>query len=276
MRRVLVDALIMCLERSKVREKVDPQALQSVLNAAAGELWREGEFRLEYVWKILCQQPGVVAADVAPPLFLFKAHEEELGVNVRLPQALTAVPRPEQERLRDQLGIKQEDFANALAELKSLAASDEARKVEAAAAAAERRSAEPAPPSAQPEYAPPAPAAQKRLGTGAALAIMGGALTAFGLALFLTYRNPAGGFDTSDVSSMLRLEAGVRAGPSAAAKIADPRWNTLSREQQQKLAEQIFDVELGKGIRSLTLTDESGRVRVQATEAGGAKAVSVR
>ena len=55
---------------------------------AGGELWREGEFRLEYVWKILCQQPGLTAKEVAPPLLVFKAYEDELGVTVRVPQAL--------------------------------------------------------------------------------------------------------------------------------------------------------------------------------------------
>src|SRR4051812_9629482 len=101
----------MCLERSKVCEVVDAQTIRSVLSTAGVEMWREGEFRLEYVWKILCQQPGLTAKEVAPPLLVFKAYEAELGVTVRVPQALSALPRGEQVRLRDELGISKEDFA---------------------------------------------------------------------------------------------------------------------------------------------------------------------
>src|SRR5215471_16463422 len=92
-RRVLVDALTMVLERSKVAQHVDAQTVKSVLDMAGGELFREGEVRLEYVWKILCQQPGLSAKEVAPPMCVFKAYEEELGIAVRLPASLSAVPR---------------------------------------------------------------------------------------------------------------------------------------------------------------------------------------
>src|SRR4051812_11618316 len=92
-RRVLVDALTMVLGRSEVGKHVDGPTMKSVLDMAGGELFREGEVRLEYVWKILCQQPGLSPKEVAPPMFVFKAYEEELGVAVRLPQALSAVPR---------------------------------------------------------------------------------------------------------------------------------------------------------------------------------------
>src|SRR5947209_2677680 len=128
-RRVLVDALTMCLERSKVSEVVDAETLRTVLSSASGEMWREGEFRLDTVWKILTQQPGLSAKEVAPPLLVFKAYEEELGVAVRLPQALTAVPRSEQVRLRDELKISKADFAKALAELQTLAAAQEKEAV---------------------------------------------------------------------------------------------------------------------------------------------------
>ena len=73
-------------------------------------------------------QPGLTAEDVAPPLLVFKAYEAELGVAVRVPQALSAIPRGEQIRLRDALGIEREDFAKAIDELKTLAAADATEK----------------------------------------------------------------------------------------------------------------------------------------------------
>ena len=115
-RRVLVGALVRCLAKSKVCTVVDATTVGSVLAAAAGELWREGELRLEYVWKILCQQPGLTAREVAPPLALFKSFEDLLGgVEVRLPLALSAVPRGELNRLRDEVTYARADFESALA-----------------------------------------------------------------------------------------------------------------------------------------------------------------
>src|SRR5581483_1499256 len=119
-RRVLVDALTMCLQRSKVCEKIDAATIRSVLENSS-DLWRSGEFHLETVWKILCNQPGLTAKEVAPPLLLFKAYENELGVVVRVPQALSALPRAEQVRLRDELGIPRTEFAGAIAQMQKLA-----------------------------------------------------------------------------------------------------------------------------------------------------------
>src|SRR5262245_55083561 len=90
-RQALIDAVVLCLARSSVREKIPIESIRSILQSAAGELWREGEFRLELVWKLLTQQPGVSAMEVAPALLQFKTFEPELGVNVRVPQALSAI-----------------------------------------------------------------------------------------------------------------------------------------------------------------------------------------
>ena len=89
-RRVLVDALMMCLSKSRVMQVVDGETVRGVFDSASKEMWREGEFRLDPVWKILIAQPGLTAEDVAPPLLVFKAYENELGVVVRIPQALSA------------------------------------------------------------------------------------------------------------------------------------------------------------------------------------------
>src|SRR3954462_4665468 len=95
-RRILIDALMMCLSRSRVCERVDAATVRSVIDSASRDLWREGEFRLAPLWKLLIAQPELTAEAVAPPLLLFKAYENDLGVLVRMPQQLTAIPRAEQ------------------------------------------------------------------------------------------------------------------------------------------------------------------------------------
>ncbi|MCU1280767.1 MAG: hypothetical protein JWM53_4313, partial [bacterium] len=210
-RKVLIDALMMCLSKSRVVQVVDGKTMHGVINSASGELWREGEFRLDPVWKILVAQPGLSAEDVAPPLLVFKAYETELGVIVRLPQALSAIPRGEQIRLREALGIERADFAKSIEALKVLGAAEAAeqkgqqamREAEATLDKQEKSKAAPkkkAPPSKESKLA------------AAALALV--ALAALGGGVWWARRDTSAGYDLSDVTGVLQLSSGRAAGPS--------------------------------------------------------------
>jgi hypothetical protein len=261
-RRVLVDALTMCLQRSRVCETVSADTLRSLLNSAIGELWREGEFRLETVWKILCQQPGLGAVEVAPPLLAFKEYEQPLGVRVRLPDALSTLPPPERQRLRESIRVSASDFAPAIAELQKLAA-DDAKSRDAAALAHREQ------PTAAPGRASPA---RRRL----ALALAGASLLSLSIALVVTFHSTAQPFDVSDVETLVRLDEARRGEQSAVARIVDGRWNSLGRDEQLRIAGRVFDVERKKGIRSLTLTDEHEQIRVMVSDVSGAPQVLLR
>jgi hypothetical protein len=265
-RRVLVQALTMCLGRSKVKDIVPMESIRTILESASGELWREGEFRLEMVWKILCQQPGLSAKEVAPPLLVFKAFEEELGVSVRIPEALSAIPRADQQKLREELPINKEDFASAIEEMKKLPAPDAPRADmgEMAQKAADAQK--------------DAPRARRLPSKKQAIlaAVLGTVATAaLGLSLWLTLRDTADAEDLSDVAPILQLAEGRRVEKSLAARINDARWDTLGRDEQKRIAAQLFEREVAKGVHSLVLTDEKGRVRVAASDAAGRVVVSV-
>ena len=281
-RRVLVDALMMCLERSKVCEVVDGQTVRSVLDTGMKEMWREGELRLEYAWKILCQQPGLSAKEVAPPLLAFKAFEAELGVTVRVPEALTALPRSEQTKLRDELGITRQDFASAIASLQQLALTERQKEVaresvQRTAAMEQAARGEEGKPATQ-----PLPLAVGQGGvserTKRTLAIVLGclALIALPAALFFTFNEKVQPVDMSDVAAHLKLTDARRVGESLVAHIDDPRWEGMSDADRQKAASQVFDVETRKGVRAMTLQDASGKVRVVGTDAGGVKTLTVK
>jgi negative regulator of sigma E activity len=267
-RRVLVGALTRCLDASRVKDIVPVDSIRSILESAAGELWREGEFRLEMVWKILCQQPGLSPEEVAPPLLLFKSFESDLEVAVRLPPALSALPPGEQTKLREQVTLSREDFTS---ELKRLA--------EAAAAAA---TAETTQPPKKIEIAQAAQAAveatqppktkRKPITRGqkiAAIAVALVAVAASGVSAFFVLRDPAQENDVADVAPILQLADGKRVEHSLSARIVDTRWDTLGRDEQKRIATQLFDHEKQKGVQVLTLTDGAGRVRVSANNATG-------
>lgn len=278
-RRVLIDALMMCLQKSRVVQVVDGKTVRSVLDSASKELWREGEFRLEPVWKILVAQPGLTAEDVAPPLLLFKAYENELGVVVRVPQALSAIPRGEQVRLRDALGLERADFAKSIDELKSLAAAESAgssqqqlaRAAEAGARKEERKP--PAAAKARPAKASKAPATPQSKALAVGLGLGGLAALVFGV--WFAFRDTARGYDLSDVAATLQLSDGRAAGPSLTATISDGKWDTMSVDDRRKAAAAVMDIESAKGIKSLTLLDKSGREAAAVRETPNGRVVMV-
>lgn len=256
-RKVLIDALMMCLGKSRVVQVVDGKTVRSVIDSASGELWREGEFRLEPVWKILVSQPGLTAEEVAPPLLVFKAYENELGVQVRVPQALSAIPRGEQVRLRETLGVQRADFAKAVDELKVLAAQD---------AAAESQSKLMRDAASTVEAPAAKKGAPKKQRKGLAVLLGGVAVLALAASVFLATRDTSASYDLGDVAATLQLAKGRRAESAVTATIVDPRWASLSAEEKKKAASAVMDVEAAKGVRSLILLDGNGATRAMVNE----------
>ncbi|MDB4967853.1 MAG: hypothetical protein JWN44_3542 [Myxococcales bacterium] len=266
-RRVLIDALMMCLEKSRVVQVVDAKTVRGVINSASGELWREGEFRLDPVWKILIAQPGLSAEEVAPPLLVFKAYEGELGVQVRMPQALTAIPRGEQIRLRDALGIQRQDFARAIEAMGQIVSDEQQGKT--MAAIVEEASTR----SAADDAAPVRRDRRERRGLAVGLTVL--ALGALGVSGWLVLRDTSNAFDLADTHAILQLSSGRAAGPSLTATITDPRWDSLAVADRKKVASQLMDLEAGKGIRALMLVDPNGATRAIVSETPNGRTIVV-
>lgn len=264
-RGVLIDALMMCLEKSRVCQVVDSKTVRGVIDSAFGELWREGEFRLDPVWKLLITQPGLSAEEVAPPLLVFKAYEKELGVRVRVPQALSAIPRGEQVKLREQLDIQRADFQRAIDDMTELVA-EQKREVEHEQVMREAEIAAQGPEGSVSTTRIPKvkQAGGNRIGLAAALAIIG--VIAAGASIWLSARDTATTYDLSDVAGTLALASGKTGGGSLTATIVDPRWDTMSTEERKRAVASVFDIEFTKGIRALTLLDGAGNSRALAGE----------
>jgi hypothetical protein len=273
-RRVLVDALMMCLSKSRVVQVVDGKTVRGVLDSASKEMWREGEFRLDSMWKVLIAEPGLTAEDVAPPLLVFKAYEKELGVAVRLPQALSAIPRGEQVRLRDALGIQRADFAQAIDEMKALASAQQSQQsqqqsLRAAESAVIKEPRRPAASRQKQKAGKPATPQSKALAVGLAL----GGVIALGFGVWFALRDTSANYDLSDVAGTLQLAKGRAAGPSLTATIVDPKWESLKPEERKRAAAAVMDVEAAKGIKSLILLDSSGAAKAMVNETPNGRAV---
>jgi hypothetical protein len=270
-RRVLIDALMVCLNKSRVVQVVDAKTVRGVIDSASKDLWREGEFRLDPLWKMLVAEPGLSAEDVAPPFLVFKAYENELGVIVRVPQALSAIPRGEQVRLRDTLGLQRADFAAAIEEMKSLASADAGAHQQqqiAREAAAREEPRKPTAASSKNKQAKPASPQAKATAIGLAI----GGVLALSVGVWFAMRDTSHPYDLSDVAA-LQLTKGKAAGPSLTATISDPRWSTLSPDDRKKAASAVMDVEAAKGIKSLMLLDDSGNAKAMVNETPNGRVV---
>jgi hypothetical protein len=270
-RRVLIDALMVCLSKSRVVQVVDAKTVRGVIDSASKDLWREGEFRLDPLWKMLVAEPGLSAEDVAPPFLVFKAYENELGVIVRVPQALSAIPRGEQVRLRDGLGLQRADFAAAIEEMKSLASAETGAQQQQQLARAAAAKDEPRRPTATPEKAaktPPSPQA-KAMAFGLAI----GGVAALAFSVWFALRDTSHVYDLSDVASTLQLTNGRAAGHSLTATISDPKWSTMTPEDRKKAASAVMDVEIGKGVKSLILVDADGNAKAMVNETPNGRTV---
>jgi hypothetical protein len=261
-RRALLDALMMCLSRSRVVNIVDAKTVRGVLDSAADDLWREGEFRLEAVWKLLMAQPGLTAEEVAPPLLVFKAFEKELGVAVRVPQALSAIPRGEQVKLRDALGIQRSDFQRALEPLRNIAAAEQPTS-------AKRQPARQAAALVASDVQKVKAGTQRRTPVAIALALV--TLAGIGLGVRYAVHDSSTAMDVSDVAGTLQLTHARAAQGSMSATITDPRWEPLSKEEQQKLALQLMEAEAPKGIHTIMLSDEKGTTRALISDGAGGR-----
>ncbi len=277
-RRVLIDALIMCLERSQVCQVVDAKTIKFVLDSASTDLWREGEFRLDPVWKILCQQPGLGPKEVAPPMLAFKSFEQSLGVRVRLPAALSSIPQNDQARLRDALGITREDFDKAVNQIHELAVAEqqeqkETAKLETATADAVTQSAANTEIASAPtDAANPVVILKKR--RRLAFILMPIAMLILPAGVYFTFRPPEV-VDTAEFQPLLHLAEAVSEGETMAARIDDAKWETLKPEDQKKLAAQVFEIATRKGFKLMRLRDGEQRVRVTGFAIEGTRSVRV-
>ncbi len=266
-RRVVVGAIELCLARSEVVKVVEPGTVEIYFQSHPEEVWGASEVRLQPVWNVLIGQPGLTSKEVAPPLMVLKSFEHVLGMFVQLPPELGDVPASELANWRDALGLSEGEFSQEIGKLESSAAQAVAS-------------------------APPAPVAAPRIsraeekrkeeGRGkrnqAILAVVLALVALGGVAgsLAYTFRQTAQTFNLGEISSLVELSNARRQDTGLVAVITDAKWETFDAAKQREVAEQVFGKLGEQGLKSMTLLDGQGKVRVQGMEMNGDRHVSVR
>jgi hypothetical protein len=283
-RRLLVEALAACADVSTRANGINIDTLRSLFTGGMREWWREGELKLEPAWKILCAQEGMTPLTVAPPLLLLRSFESKLDVRVRLPDALSAIPESEQQRLLDTIDAETRSTVGAAID-KAKVDADQAAKADELAAdkaasrpagasaeqrkTASHRAAAPASTIAPPVDSRAKAEAAKLRNRKIAFTLLPVSFLAVGLALFLSLRPTASDFDVAQHEAVLKLQSGRRDGKSLTAVVVDPRWKSGSKDVREKLARALFEAVIANGIQMVTLLDENERVRAVAYLADG-------
>jgi hypothetical protein len=195
-------------------------------------------------------------------MFAYKSFESELGVAVRLPHALTALPRSEQERLREGVKVTPEEIKRILGDAERRAAEEQAHGETARIIKAGRRTV-------------PLGGAlwSRRLSPRLAVGLAVVALLSVAGSAWFVLRDTATAFSLADTDAILQLEHGRVVGPSLTATIADPKWDAATADEHRRLAGELFDLEQPKGIRVLSLIDRAGQPRATVSDGPGGRII---
>ena len=101
--KLLIDLLCLCIERSRVSELVSIDTVRYLVESGIGDLHRGGEFVLEPLWELLGKERQLTLDAKAGPLLRFKMFEESMGLVVRLPAEVEALPAARSAILRAQI-----------------------------------------------------------------------------------------------------------------------------------------------------------------------------
>ena len=263
-RKLMLELLGGCIEKSRVRDIVGMETIRFVLESSVAPKWRgQGDFEIEGIWKILSKEPGLSHQEAALPLLVFSTYEEDLGVPIKLPEELSVVSLEERMLLREGLGFGADELARAVERIKEIDAEEEAERDKAKIMTQATSQAD----------APRVP--KKKLSRGRIVTIVSGifagalALVAAGGALFIIFSDGTNAFDVNDVGDLIQLSNGRRAGTAIVAEITDSKWEKLSVDAKKQLAHSVFERESSKGIDTVNLVDGTGKTLAYISAPGG-------
>ena len=279
--RVPLEALILSFSHSRAKALVGTDALRSVLKGQYRELVHDGGFDLEPVWQLLAQQPGFDPDHVRPALARFKSWEPQLGVAVRMPEAMAGLTELEINELAAHVQVPAHERKRVLGG--ALVQSDDPALagVDLAGDEPERR-----PPVARPEPESPLPqttrtprlrrlSARQRRNLEIAAMVVG--LLGFSLA-GLQLQRSCSTTSWEDVSTRfagdIPIQSAERQGPEVSGELRDARWLALSpavRTAQMKAALEA----LPRDVQAFFVRDRDRRVRAVARWFGQPRQVQV-
>lgn len=255
----VIEALILAFSYSKASAMVGTDALRSVLSVEYHDLLRNGVFDLEYIWELLEDQPEFSPELVKPPLCLFKTFESQLGLTIKLPEALG-------ELSASQVSVAAADCKVPAVELRRVLRDSgepapSTKRTEAAADALIREAEQ----AETPKHRKP----RRQLPAWVTPVAAVIAVVSFGFAGLSVYKgcsSPKAQWKSIGLGPLQQLPVSDarRFGAQVDARLTDDGWLAQAEATRKKQLQDALDKLRPEGVRVLILRDKQGRVRASA------------
>lgn len=240
----VIEALVLALSSSDLREIVGTDALRSVLTVEYNDLVESGSFDLQQVWELLEKQPGFSPEAARAPMCRFASWENDLDIRVTLPDALASLDAKQRALLANQCKVPR-------ARLSPLFSGRTASKNKSATARA---------PRGEKRHAVARP---RLVVVAAVVGLLGCAFAGFSL-----LRDCAGprwdAIAASEFAGDLPIADAVQLGAEVGATLTDEDWLSLPEETRRTQLEAALRRLEPHKITVLFLRDENGKVRASA------------
>jgi hypothetical protein len=281
----LMDALVLALGSSAIAKTINAGTLRYFIEFTFRDMFDGQKFDLGPLWNVLAVEPGLGPELITPAFLLFKEWELRLGgIEVRLPAPLAALSKGEINAQLENVVVKAGELDKILL--------DPGGVVAAPVAGASGKVAAPAPPrlshrylvadgeghaggtAASAGHQPAAPRTNRRRVIAAGVAVVV-TLAGLGYVGFRLAAPPGNTFSLGPHAAILRLEPARRVRYAVTGRLADPRWDRMSRAERHQALDRLLAALEGQGVQSVIVQDGAGHTQGLASTVGGERTVQV-
>lgn len=245
-----VEALVLAFSNSKARSLVGTDALRTVLSGQYRELVADGKLHLEGVWSLLESQPGFDAELVKPPLCRFKLWEDDLGIDVVLPRAMTQLDHLELRSCADRCRVSDLELDRILGRGRYTDQERAARVARLTAADAQ---------VSEPQPVEPKRSRPLLLAIAAVVAL--GSFAVTGFFLYQAFSRPAPDKIPVTFAPEIPLASAERAGLDVGATLSTDSWMARPEDERRASLTAAIGRLKGDSVKTLYIRDTRGKVR---------------
>ncbi len=262
-----IDALVLAFQYSKASELVGTDALRMVIAGQYRDMFEDGVLKLDSVWALLESQPKFSPALIIPPLCRFKCWDEDLGIEIELPSAISELSARDVRTQASQCQVPSKELDKILERGRFTQQERQQRAAKWAAPEATAIDAD-------------QPLAQKTSSTlvlAIVSAIAIGGFIVAGFFLFQNFKSTSWtDVNRKTINDLIPVSHLERHGQDLGGILSSDSWLTLPTEQRQSTLRKAIARLANDGVRTLFIRDTKGTVRAIAQLYGESSATKIR
>jgi hypothetical protein len=248
-----VEALVLAFSNSRAKSLVGTDALRTVVSGQYRELVQDGALHLEGVWGLLESQPGFDPEMVKPPLCRYKLWQDDLGIDIVLPEALSKLDPLEIRSCAERCRVPELDLDKVLGRGRY---TDQERAARASRLA-----------DADSQVSEPVVEAPKQSRPILLVAAFLVALASFGVTgffLWQAFTRPPADKIAVTFAPGIPLAKAERRGIDVGATLSDDGWLGKADVERRSALTTAIETLRRDGVRTLYIRDKKGKVRALA------------